>query len=82
MANPSLLPTAGVSASGTLAFQTGGDVTTQAFSWFNRSGIRTGTLSLGSEPILPRSRRTAVLSRSKAPRLVISMCGSLISLAE
>ena len=53
VASPSLMPTVGVSASGTLAFQTGGDFTAEMFTWFSRAGARTGVVSLEVSGINP-----------------------------
>jgi Tol biopolymer transport system component len=53
--NPPLLPAIGVTAAGTIAYQMGGDLTTTALTWMNRSGVKTGELSLdvtGQNPSL------------------------------
>ncbi|HEX5108737.1 MAG TPA: protein kinase [Vicinamibacterales bacterium] len=38
VANPAIMPTFGVSPSGVIAYQIGGEFTTMVLSWFNRSG--------------------------------------------
>jgi eukaryotic-like serine/threonine-protein kinase len=43
VANPALMPTIGVSPSGNLAYQTGGDFTSSALYWMSRSGERLGS---------------------------------------
>src|SRR4029453_923560 len=43
VANPALMPTIGVSPSGTLAYQTGGDFTSSVLYWMSRSGERLGS---------------------------------------
>jgi eukaryotic-like serine/threonine-protein kinase len=53
VATPALMPTAGVSPSGTLAFQTGGDFTTEKLTWMSRVGLETGVLSLGMVAVNP-----------------------------
>jgi Tol biopolymer transport system component len=55
VAAPALMPTAGVSPSGTIAYQTGGDFGHGVFSWLSRSGQLLGEVSLevsGSNPSL------------------------------
>jgi eukaryotic-like serine/threonine-protein kinase len=50
VANPALRPTVGVSPSGVLAFQTGGDFTVVRLAWFDRSGKRLGDVTLDDSP--------------------------------
>jgi eukaryotic-like serine/threonine-protein kinase len=50
VANPPLRPTIGVSRSGVLAFQTGGDFMTVKLAWFNRAGQRVGDLPFEVSP--------------------------------
>ena len=50
VANPPLRPTIGVSRSGVLAFQTGGDFLTVKLAWFNRAGQRVADLPFEISP--------------------------------
>jgi eukaryotic-like serine/threonine-protein kinase len=50
VANPPLRPTVGVSPSGVLAFQTGGDFTLLKLAWFNRAGQHVSDLPLEVSP--------------------------------
>jgi dipeptidyl aminopeptidase/acylaminoacyl peptidase len=50
VANPPLRPAVGVSRSGVLAFQTGGDFTTVKLGWFNRAGQPLGEVPLDMSP--------------------------------
>ena len=50
VANPPLRPTVGVSPSGVLAFQTGGDFTMVKLAWFNRAGEHVSDVPLEVSP--------------------------------
>jgi Tol biopolymer transport system component len=50
VANPPLRPAVGVSRSGVLAFQTGGDFTTVKLGWFNRAGQPLDNVPLDMSP--------------------------------
>jgi eukaryotic-like serine/threonine-protein kinase len=71
VANPPLMPTIGVSASGVLAYQTGA-FGSAVLTWFSRTGERLGTVPLevpGSTPSLsPDGRFLAVTATSRSER--------------
>lgn len=67
VANPAYMPTVGVSATGTLAYQTGGDGTNGILYWFSRTGERTDSTDLvGIVPSLSPDGRSIAVSRSSA----------------
>jgi Tol biopolymer transport system component len=72
VANPALMPTVGVSPSGAIAYQSGGDFTSAALNWFTRSGQRLGGVLLevsGSNPSLsPDGRLLAVEADTRGNR--------------
>jgi serine/threonine protein kinase len=64
VANPAIMPTAGVSPSGALAYQTGGDFTGGLWSWVSRTGETIGSVeSQGGAPSLsPDGRWVATVT--------------------
>ncbi|HMF92751.1 MAG TPA: protein kinase [Vicinamibacterales bacterium] len=67
VASPIVIPTAGVSAAGILAYQTGGDFASGVLYWVGRSGERFGSIELaGSNPRLsPDGRSIAAGERTR-----------------